>query len=145
MEYRAVRIRDEIRAIDRDYFLPAIYREFVRETVQIERLFDSILGDYPIGSFLFRKVDEKNKEEWTIFEFIRQIDKENPNKLEANLKVIARDIYLSLDGQQRITSLHIGLKGSYRFCRYLSIPVTREVYCRVSGRPRSNAVGHLLQ
>ena|ERR1022692_3181806 len=38
-----------------------------------------------IGSFLFWKVDEKNKEEWTTFEFIRQFDKEHPNNPEANL------------------------------------------------------------
>src|SRR5579872_3358626 len=106
MEYRPVRIRDVISATNKDYFLPAIQREFVWEPDQIERLFDSILGDYPIGSFLFWKVDEKNKEEWTTFEFIRQFDKEHPNNPEANLKGIARDIYLILDGQQRITSLY---------------------------------------
>ncbi len=67
MEYRAVRIKDVITGINRDYFLPAIQREFVWETDQIEKLFDSILGDYPIGSFLFWKVDEKNKEQWYLF------------------------------------------------------------------------------
>jgi Protein of unknown function DUF262 len=79
MEYRPVRIKDVISATNKDYFLPAIQREFVWETDQIERLFDSILGDYPIGSFLFWKVDQRNKEEWATFEFIRQFDKEHPN------------------------------------------------------------------
>jgi len=46
MEYRSVRIKDVIDAINKDYFLPAIQREFVWEPAQIEKLFDSILGDY---------------------------------------------------------------------------------------------------
>lgn len=136
MEYRPVRIRDVISSVNKEYFLPAIQREFVWEPDQIERLFDSILGDYPIGSFLFWKIDEKNKEEWTTFEFIRQFDKEHPNNPEANLKGIARDIYLILDGQQRITSLYIGLKGSYRFFRYRW--QTRTLYLNLLKRPVAN-------
>ena len=48
MEYRAVRIKDIITGINRDYFLPAIQCvEFVWDTTQIEKLFDSILFQYP--------------------------------------------------------------------------------------------------
>jgi hypothetical protein len=136
MEYRPVRIKDVIGAVNKDYFLPAIQREFVWEPDQIERLFDSILGDYPIGSFLFWKVDEKNKEQWTTFEFIRQFDKEQPTNPEANLKGISRDIYLILDGQQRITSLFIGLKGSYRFFHYRW--QTRTLFLNLLKRPIPN-------
>lgn len=118
MEYRAVRIKDVIGGINKDYFLPAIQREFVWDTDQIEKLFDSILGDYPIGSFLFWKVKEENKEQWASFEFIRQFDQENPHNPEANLKGITRDIFLVLDGQQRMSSLYVGVKGSYRFFHY---------------------------
>lgn len=136
MEYRPVRIKDVISSVNKDYFLPAIQREFVWEPEQIERLFDSVLGDYPIGSFLFWKVDEKNKEEWTTFQFISQFDKEHPNNPEANLNGIARDIYLILDGQQRITSLYIGLKGSYRFFHYRW--QTRTLYINLLKRPVPN-------
>lgn len=118
MEYRSVRINDVIDGINKDFFLPAIQREFVWEPAQIEKLFDSILGDYPIGSFLFWKVEEKNKEQWTTFEFIRQFDEANPHNPEASLKGITRDIFLVLDGQQRMSSLFIGLKGSYRHFHY---------------------------
>src|SRR6266496_1110491 len=107
VEYRTVRIKDVISGINRDYFLPAIQREFVWEPEQIEKLFDSILGDYPIGSFLFWKVEERNKEQWTTFEFIRQFDKAKPHNPEADLKGITRDILLVLDGQQRMSSLFI--------------------------------------
>ncbi|MBI3825623.1 MAG: DUF262 domain-containing protein [Candidatus Rokubacteria bacterium] len=125
-----------ISGINRDYFLPAIQREFVWEPDQIEKLFDSILGDYPIGSFLFWKVDEKNKEEWTTFEFIRQFDKADPHNPEASLKGIARDIFLVLDGQQRMSSLFIGLKGSYRWFHYRWR--TEKLYLNLLKRPVPN-------
>ena len=60
-----------------------------------------------LDRFLFWKVDEKNKDEWTTFEFIRQFDKEHPNNPEANFKGDQLVIFISfLDGQQRITSLY---------------------------------------
>ena len=136
MEYRAVRISDIMGGINRDYFLPAIQREFVWETDQIEKLFDSIMGDYPIGSFLFWKVDDKNKEQWTTFEFIRQFDTADPHNPEANLKGISRDILLVLDGQQRMTSLYIGLKGSYRYFHYRWR--TNKLYLNLLKRPIPN-------
>jgi len=136
MEYRSVRINDVISGINKDYFLPAIQREFVWKPDQIERLFDSILGDYPIGSFLFWKVDEQNNEQWTTFEFIRQFDEAQPHNPEANLKGIARDIFLVLDGQQRISSLFIGLKGSYRFFHYRWR--TTKLYLNLVKRPVPN-------
>ena len=39
------------------YVLPAIQREFVWKPDQIEKLFDSLMRGYPIGAFLFWKVD----------------------------------------------------------------------------------------
>ena len=70
MEYRSVRIKDVIDAINKDYFLPAIQREFVWEPAQIEKLFDSILGDYPIGSFLFWKVEWNGKLKTSDFAYL---------------------------------------------------------------------------
>ena len=118
MEYRPVRIIDIIRGINKDYYLPAIQREFVWELARIEKLFDSIMGDFPIGSLLFWKVKEENKNDWAVYEFIRSFDQENPHNKLADLRGINRDIYLVLDGQQRLTSLYLGLKGSYRYFRY---------------------------
>ena len=37
----------------REYLLPAIQREFVWDTDDIVKLFDSLLRGYPVGSFLF--------------------------------------------------------------------------------------------
>jgi uncharacterized protein with ParB-like and HNH nuclease domain len=104
--------------LNRTTFLPAIQREYVWGTYDIEKLFDSIMGDYPISTFLFWKIKEENKGEWTAYEFIREFDSETPHNKEANLAGVNQDIYLVLDGQQRLTSLLIGLKGSYRYFYY---------------------------
>jgi len=104
--------------LNRTTFLPAIQREYVWGTYGIEKLFDSIMGDYPISTFLFWKIKEENKNEWTAYEFIREFDSEKPHNKEANLAGINQDVYLVLDGQQRLTSLLLGLKGTYRYFYY---------------------------
>ncbi len=118
MEYIPVRVSDIIRQVNRDIFLPAIQREFVWGTDRIERLFDSIMADFPIGSFLYWKLEQKNKDEWPVYEFIRDFHAESPHNPPANMAGITNDITLVLDGQQRITSLFVGLKGSYRYFYY---------------------------
>lgn len=104
--------------LNKNTFLPAIQREYVWNTKAIEKLFDSIMGDYPISTFLFWKIREENKDQWTAYEFIRDFDGEKPHNKEANLAGVNQDIFLVLDGQQRLTSLFIGLKGSYRYFYY---------------------------
>ncbi|GAB4137523.1 MAG: DUF262 domain-containing protein [Planctomycetota bacterium] len=118
MEYIPVRVSDIIRQVNRDIYLPAIQREFVWGTDRIERLFDSIMADFPIGSFLYWRLEQKNKDEWPVYEFIRDFDASAPHNPPANMAGITKDITLVLDGQQRIASLYVGLKGSYRYFYY---------------------------
>lgn len=118
MDYIPIRVSDIIRQVNRDWYLPAIQREWVWKTDKIERLFDSIMADFPIGSFLFWKVEQQNKDEWPIYEFIRDYDAESSHNPPASMAGINKDITLVLDGQQRITSLFIGLCGSYRHFHY---------------------------
>ena len=115
MSYESKSIRDAIDELNRTYYLPAIQREFVWEPERIEKLFDSILGDYPIGSFLFWKVKEENKNDWTCYSFMNNFDEQHPHNEVSNLAGINKDIYLILDGQQRLTALNVGLRGSYRY------------------------------
>lgn len=118
MEHIPLRVSDIIRQVNRDLYLPAIQREFEWETDRVERLFDSIMADFPIGSFLYWRLEQKNKHQWPVYEFIRDFDDESPHNPPANMAGIMKDITLVLDGQQRITSLLIGLRGSYRFLYY---------------------------
>lgn len=118
MEYSPVRVSDIIKKVNRNIYLPAIQREFIWGPDRVERLFDSIMADFPIGSFLYWRLDQENKDEWPIYEFVRDFDREFPHNSPANMAGITNDITLVLDGQQRITSLLIGLRGSYRYFYY---------------------------
>lgn len=115
-EYRSATISDIIsEMVNRDTFLPAIQREYVWTPYQIEKLFDSLMCGYPISTFLFWKIREENKKNWTSYEFLRDFDKEHPHNRYANLDGVNTDVNLVLDGQQRITSFNIALRGSYRY------------------------------
>ena len=84
-------------------------------TKQIEKLFDSIMMDYPINSFLFWKVPKDKANEFKFYEFLRnyhQKDGRHNPKADTNG---SDDIIAILDGQQRMTSLYIGLKGTYAY------------------------------
>jgi len=97
------------------YLLPAIQREVVWDVDQIARLFDSLMRDYPIGSFLFWHVDKRRAGNYQFYEFMRDYHERNNNhNPKANVSG-QDDIIGILDGQQRLTSLYIGLKGSYAF------------------------------
>ena len=68
-----ITIKEAIKNIqDRKYLLPAIQREFVWKSEQIENLFDSLMNDYPIGSFLFWEV--KNPKDYKLYKFIQKYD-----------------------------------------------------------------------
>ena len=97
------------------YLLPAIQREFVWSTGQIETLFDSIMRGYPISSFLFWDVNEDNIPKYQFYEFIRDYHVRDKTHNEKANVTGEKNITAILDGQQRLTSLYIGLKGSYSY------------------------------
>lgn len=97
----------------RDYLLPAIQREFIWWPEDIVLLFDSLMRGYPIGSFLFWKVLPETKKEFQFYEFLREYhERDSFHNPKANL-VGDAGITAVLDGQQRLTSLYIGLHGSH--------------------------------
>ena len=118
-EYLSKTIGDVVlEMVNRTTFLPAIQREYVWSTSQIEKLFDSLMCDYPINTMLFWHIREEDKKKWTSYEFLRDYDYSHPHNNYANLDGVNNDIYLVLDGQQRITSLNIALRGSYKYFYY---------------------------
>lgn len=99
----------------KNYLLPAIQREFVWSTDQIERLFDSLMRDYPISSFLFWEVDKQNISNFQFYEFVREYhERDNTHNPKADING-ENGTTAILDGQQRLTSLYIGLKGTYAY------------------------------
>ncbi len=113
---KPITVKEAINSIqNQEYILPAIQREFVWNTKQIELLFDSILRDYPISTFLFWKVKAENIKRFKFYRFLpnyHQRDKKHNEPAELSGD---KDRFAILDGQQRLTSLYLGLMGSYAF------------------------------
>lgn len=117
MPFRSpITVREAVEHIhERRYLLPSIQRELVWDTEQMERLFDSLMRDYPINSFLFWKVADTQKDEFQFYEFIRQYhEKTGAHNVKANVDGMA-EVTAVLDGQQRLTALYLGLRGSYTY------------------------------
>ncbi|MDD5677878.1 MAG: DUF4268 domain-containing protein [Kiritimatiellae bacterium] len=95
---------------DGGFWLPNIQRPFVWSEDQICRLFDSILRQYPISTLLIWKTKMGVRRR----KFIDNFKEENRNHL-SNFKVPDDENKkcLVLDGQQRLQSLYIALRGSY--------------------------------
>ncbi len=120
-------IKEVVDELNVCYFLPDIQREYVwlkkADEKKIEQLFDSILRGYPIGSFLFWKLQkediaksdeqDENKLNFQLYQFITNYDERKPHNEKIHVeKINVDDLSIVLDGQQRLTSLYIGLKGT---------------------------------
>ncbi len=97
---------------DQEYILPDIQRGYVWKTEQIENLFDSLLRGYPIGSFLFWNVKANKIKEYNFYNFVRDYHPKQINSSKLTPSG-SKGFIAILDGQQRLTSLYIGLYGSY--------------------------------
>jgi hypothetical protein len=98
---------------NRTYVLPAIQREFVWKTEQIRTLFDSLMRGYPIGAFLYWRVEPDTARQFTFYDFLTNYhEKENPYAPKIAIPS-GQGVTAILDGQQRLTALNIGLYGSH--------------------------------
>ena len=114
------------------YIMPAFQRQYVWSMEQIEKLWDSILLDYPIATFLLWHIDDDNTTwdtyfctflEKVTFDSRKQPDSTNYELSSINVKTTDTAI---LDGQQRLTSLFISLFGDANI---------RQRYARRGGGP----------
>lgn len=84
-----------------EYRIPQFQREYVWSKSDVTSLFDSVYNSYPIGSIFAWKVpSDMNR----FFRKLHQLD-------QPSLEETGREISFILDGQQRLTSLYLGLKG----------------------------------
>lgn len=117
MKYETISIKDIIKMLnEKKIYLPEIQRSFVWKAEQIEKLFESIFIGYPIGTLLFWKTTKNdiNKNEIILYDFIKDYH-ERDSKNNDKSSTIASDYenyFITLDGQQRLTALYIGLQGS---------------------------------
>lgn len=116
------------------YILPAIQREFVWKPDQICQLFDSIMQGYPFGTFLFWNIEKQNIDKYKFYKFMLNYDEKNNQYCEYYENIPQEQHIAVLDGQQRITSLNIGLRGSYtnRFGKETYL------YLNVFGQPNTD-------
>lgn len=101
-----------------EFLLPAFQREFVWESGQIERLFDSLMQGYPISSMLFWKVKGDTKTEFRFYQFLKKFIQYHHTHNDIQPTHGVNDFHAILDGQQRLTALYIGLCGSYAYKEY---------------------------
>ncbi len=112
MSYKSDTIATVIKQLNVQFFLPAIQREFVWKPEQVIQLYDSIMRGYPISSFLFWELADENRDKWEAYKFIEHA-KQGGTHNELAVTDGVRNLIFVLDGQQRFTSLLVGLKGVY--------------------------------
>ncbi len=95
-----------------EYVLPAIQREFVWRPEQIERLFDSFMQGYPFGTFLFWRVAAETSAKFKFYGFVRDYHQRDAAHCPELGIFHHKSVTAVLDGQQRLTALNIGLRGS---------------------------------
>src|SRR5574344_1842083 len=93
---------------DGKYVMPAFQRQYVWSIEQIEKLWDSILLDYPIATFLFWHVNDDNVSWDTYFcNFLSSITFDSRKQADSvNYELSGIDVSRTdtavLDGQQRL-------------------------------------------
>jgi hypothetical protein len=127
--------------LNNDYVLPAIQREFVWGTDQIEKLFDSLMRGYPVGSFLFWEIKPERFKDFQLYRFMDRYHEKDYKHNEPIELIGERSRIAVLDGQQRLTALNIGLKGwyaeklpYYRWNSEYAYP-KRRLYVNILSRP----------
>ncbi len=98
-----------------ELILPAIQREYVWKPSQVIKIFDSVLRGYPVGSFLSWKVLPETVGKFKFYGFLKDYsgyDKRHNPVVDIPTD---REVVAVLDGQQRLTSLNIGLRGTYAY------------------------------
>jgi len=127
MEYKDWTIIECIKKINDSLFLPDIQRPFVWDEDDIYLLFDSICRDYPINTVLLWFLEKKTLEKETYIKRIKFLNQRfEENSLDTG--PLTRDNYfLAIDGQQRITSLYLTLRGTYKIKQKKSI-ISADLY-----------------
>lgn len=141
-------IAETLRRIQRnELVLPAIQREFVWKPSQVIGLFDSIMRGYPIGGLLSWKVEPETVRSFRFYGFLREY-----NQLGGRHNPVldiepGRAMTAMLDGQQRLTTLNVGLRGSYAWKKpraWAALPENypvRRLFLKLTGEAEPNEAG----
>lgn len=115
-QFQSKKIVEVLRMIqDHDLVLPAFQREYVWKPEQVERLFDSLIKGYPINSMLFWKVGKGIKQNYRFYKILDLYIEDNRTHNDIFDTRLKDSFHAIIDGQQRLTSLNLGLRGSYAY------------------------------
>lgn len=136
LHYGEATIFEIVKKIDEDqYVMPAFQRQYVWNMEQIEKLWDSILSNFPISTFLFWHLDETNTTNETFFcTFMKKMLFKNSKKQPADETYNIQTIDVNtvntaiLDGQQRLTSLYLSLLGETELSKGRGTPYPSKLY-----------------
>src|SRR4029078_13093308 len=104
-------IADALKRIQtKSYVLPAIQREFVWKPEQIERLFDSLMQGYPIGTFLFWKVEAETSNKFKFYDFVLNYHQRDAAHCPELRILHHQSVTAGLGGQHRLPALKLGLR-----------------------------------
>jgi len=95
---------------DNQYVLPVIQRRLVWTTDKMELLFDTLMKGNSFGGIMILE-EEKSKK--PLFAF-RNFTKDGSNTVSTNIDTpLSQEQYFVIDGQQRLQSFFIGIKGNF--------------------------------
>ena len=108
--WKAFRVSDVVSEISEEkYVLPVIQRELVWTEEKMELLFDSLLKGNSFGGIIVIEEDKDTKPL-----FASRIFSRDGNQLPSqNIEQLSKTQYFVIDGQQRLQSFYIGLKGTF--------------------------------
>lgn len=107
--WKAYKISDAVNEIDEEKFvLPVIQRRLVWEEEKMELLFDTLLKGDSFGGIM---VIEEDKGDKPLFNY-RPFTKDGSNISSRQVDSLPQLQNFVIDGQQRLQSFYIGLKGS---------------------------------
>lgn len=119
MKHKSTSIRNVISDIQEGkIFLPPIQRNFVWDYERIVNLFDSIYKNYPVGNCIFWKLYPDTSRNYPLYLFVKEYteNKKKGNRSEvAPRNLLQTDVHAVVDGQQRLSSIYIGLSGVYKY------------------------------
>ena len=105
--------------LNKEWLIPDFQRDFVWDKDRITNLWDSIMRGYPIASLLLWEIQSEQTEQ-DLCRFYHFVTEQNltEQKFPAPLSNYPFKFKAVLDGQQRLTSLLIGLMGSISEKKY---------------------------
>lgn len=124
-EYSDYSVFDSIKKIKNNkIIIPDIQRDYCWSPYDIEELFRSIIDKFPIGSFIMWRTNGEHLNACSsdFFQFLDEVKRKKYGfyKLSNSFKLLGKNFVnnefydVVLDGQQRLTSFYLALKGTYK-------------------------------